>query len=111
MQGASCTPCIARIGRIETSQPLQLMSDVDQHSQYWRKNLRVTGVLLVIWFVVTFVVGYFAPALNFTFFGWPFSFWVAGQGALLVYLAIIGFYAYYMKRLDRQFGIDTDVDA
>jgi hypothetical protein len=31
---------------------------------------------MAIWFVVTFVVGYFARDLNFTFFGWPFSFWV-----------------------------------
>ena len=88
------------------------MPATDRDSQYWQKNLRVTGGLLTIWFVVTFVVGYFAPDLNFTFFGWPFSFWVAGQGALLVYLGIIGFYAYYMNRLDRRFGInEDDVDA
>jgi putative solute:sodium symporter small subunit len=31
---------------------------------------------MAIWFVVTYVVGYFARDLNFTFFGWPFSFWV-----------------------------------
>lgn len=67
---------------------------------------------MTIWFVLTFVVGYFAPGLNFRLFGWPFSFWVAGLGALLVYLAIIGFYAYYMNRLDQQFCIDeSDVDA
>lgn len=86
------------------------MHALDRHSQYWRKNLRVTVALLGVWFIVTFVVGYFAQALNFTFFGWPFSFWVAGQGALLVYLAIIGFYAYYMNRLDKQFGIDETDD-
>jgi putative solute:sodium symporter small subunit len=33
-----------------------------------------------VWFVVTFVVAYFARDLNFNFFGWPFSFWVAAQG-------------------------------
>jgi len=78
----------------------------ERHHEYWRKNLRITGVLLAIWFVVTFVVGYFARELNFTFFGWPFSFWVGGQGALVVYIAIIGYYAYYMNRLDQEFGVD-----
>ena len=77
----------------------------ERHRQHWRRNLRVTGVLLGIWFVVTFVVAYFARELSFEFFGWPFSFWVAGQGALVVYVLIIAFYAYYMNRLDRQFGV------
>jgi len=77
----------------------------ERHHQYWRTNLRITAILLAIWFVVTFVVGYFARDLNFTFFGWPFSFWVGGQGALVVYVLIIGFYARYMNRLDQQHGV------
>ena len=77
----------------------------ERHHEYWRKNLRITGILLVVWFFVTFVVGYFARELNFTFFGWPFSFWVGGQGALVIYIAIIGYYAYYMNRLDQEFGV------
>jgi putative solute:sodium symporter small subunit len=77
----------------------------EKHHEYWRKNLRITAVLLTIWFLVTFVLGYFARDLSFTFFGWPFSFWVAGQGALVVYFLIIAFYAYYMNRLDREFGV------
>ncbi|MBK7062675.1 MAG: DUF4212 domain-containing protein [Rubrivivax sp.] len=81
------------------------MQATERHRQYWQKNLRITGILLAIWFFVTFVLGYFARDLNFNFFGWPFSFWVAGQGALIVYVVIIGFYAYYMNRLDRQFGV------
>lgn len=84
------------------------MQLTERQERYWRKNLNVTGILLTIWFVVTFVMVYFAAELNFTFFGWPFSFWVAGQGALVVYLAIIGFYARYMKRLDSAFGDDAD---
>ena len=34
--------------------------------QYWQKNLRITAILLAIWFFVTFVIGYFARDLNFT---------------------------------------------
>ncbi len=71
------------------------------HRAYWQKNLRVTAILLVIWFVVTYVVGYFARDLDFSFFGWPFSFWVASQGALVVYVLIIWFYATYMNKLDK----------
>ena len=54
----------------------------ENHQRYWQKNLRITGILMFIWFVVTFVVGFFARDLNFTFFGWPFSYWMASQGSL-----------------------------
>jgi putative solute:sodium symporter small subunit len=77
----------------------------ENHQRYWRKNLRVTAVLLVIGFVVTFGVSYFARDLNFNFFGWPFSFWMGAQGTLMVYFLIIGFYAWYMGRLDLEYGL------
>jgi putative solute:sodium symporter small subunit len=81
------------------------MTLTERQREYWRKNLRITAVLMVIWFLVTFGVGYFARDLNFTFFGWPFSFWVGGQGALIVYVLMIWYYARTMNRLDQEFGV------
>jgi len=81
------------------------MQLTESHRQYWRKNLNITAVLLGLWFVVTFVVTYFARDLNFNFFGWPFSFWVAAQGSLVVYVAIIWYYAHYMNKLDQEHGV------
>ena len=77
----------------------------ENHQSYWRKNLRITGILLFIWFVVTFVAAYFARDLNFNFFGWPFSFWMAAQGSLVIYVLIIWFYASYMNKLDQEHGV------
>ena len=79
------------------------MQLTESHKQYWSKNLRITAILLAIWFVVTFVVGYNARELNFNFFGWPFSFWVGAQGALVVYVLIIAYYAHYMNNLDKEY--------
>jgi putative solute:sodium symporter small subunit len=76
-----------------------------RHHEYWRKNLRITAFLLSIWFFVTFVLIYFARDLDFKFFGWPFSFWVAAQGALVVYCVIIWYYAHYMNKLDIEYGV------
>ena len=81
------------------------MQLTQKHHEYWRKTLSITGVLLAIWFVVTFVVAYFARDLTFNFFGWPFSFWVAAQGALIVYVLIIWYYAWYMNRLDQEYDV------
>jgi putative solute:sodium symporter small subunit len=77
----------------------------ERHREYWNKNLRLTAVLLAIWFVVTFVVAYFGRELSFGFFGWPFSFWMAAQGALIVYMIIIWYYAFRMNRLDQEYGV------
>jgi putative solute:sodium symporter small subunit len=82
----------------------------DTHRRYWRSNLRITGLLLGFWFIVTFLVSYFARELSFSFFGWPFSFWMGAQGALVVYVLIVGFYAWYMNRLDIQHGVEESDD-
>jgi putative solute:sodium symporter small subunit len=79
------------------------MQLTESHKQYWSKNLRITAILLAIWFVVTFVVGYYARDLSFNFFGWPFSFWVGAQGSLVTYVLIIAYYAHYMNNLDKEY--------
>jgi putative solute:sodium symporter small subunit len=81
-----------------------------KHQEYWRKNLRITMILLAIWFVVTFVLGWFARELSFSFFGWPFAFWVGAQGALAIYVIIIWYYARYMNKLDNEYGVAEGED-
>lgn len=84
------------------------MQLTEKHRVYWQKNLRITSILLMIWFIVTFVVSYYARELNFTFFGWPFSFWMGAQGSLVVYCLIIWFYASYMNKLDEEAGVNEE---
>lgn len=75
----------------------------DRASRYWRRNQQLVAVLLIIWFISTFVVSWYARELSSPdFFGWPFSYWVGAQGALLVYLFIVVVYAYLMSRADRR---------
>ncbi len=82
------------------------MQLTDKHREYWSRNLRLTAVLLAIWFVVTFVVGYLArDAFSFNFLGWPFAFWMGAQGSLVVYVVIIWYYARYMNKLDQEYGV------
>ena len=81
------------------------MQMTETHRRYWQKNLNITAVMMAVWFVVTFVASYFARDLNFTFFGWPFSFWMGAQGSLVIYVLIIWFYARYMNQLDQEHGV------
>ncbi len=82
----------------------------DAYHRFWRNNLRTTALLLGIWFLVTFVVSFFARELSFGFFGWPFSFWMGAQGAPVVYGLIVAFYAWYMNRMDIAHGVDEQDD-
>ncbi|MFG6447254.1 DUF4212 domain-containing protein [Roseateles sp. BYS180W] len=67
---------------------------------FWRSTLALTVALLFVWFLVSVVVTWFARELSFDFFGWPFSFWMAAQGGLVVFCLIVFFYARTMNRLD-----------
>jgi putative solute:sodium symporter small subunit len=83
------------------------MQLTDRHREYWRKNLVITAVLLFVWFVVTFVEAWYARELNqINFFGFPLGFYMSAQGSLAIYVAIIGIYAWYMGKLDKEYGVD-----
>ena len=87
------------------------MQLTEKHREYWHRNLAITGILLLIWFVVTFVMGYFAiPLAQITFFGWPLSFYMAAQGSLIVYVVLIWIYARYMNKLDIEYGVQEGED-
>lgn len=75
------------------------------HRRYWHRNLQLTAGLMLVWFGVTFGAVYFARDLDFSFFGWPFSFWIAAQGAPAVYVLIVALYARAMGRLDVEHGV------
>lgn len=86
------------------------MPDSIPAKPYWRRNLRITAFLLMLWFAVTFAIDGFAAEMNFDFFGWPFSFWMASQGALLLYCLIIWAYGAYMNRLDQAEQTEAESD-
>lgn len=72
---------------------------------HWRRTRRLTVVLMGLWLVTGFCTVFFARELaKVTVFGWPLSFYMAAQGASLVCLAIIGAYAWRMRRYDRDYG-------
>ena len=82
--------------------------DSNRRATYWRRTCRLTAILLAIWFGVTFAAIFYARELaGLTLFGWSVSFYLAAQGALLVYLAVVGIYALKMRALDAQYGEDS----
>jgi putative solute:sodium symporter small subunit len=78
-----------------------------QKQAYWRYNITLTTVLLIVWFVVTYIVsGIMAGWLNqFTFIGFPMGYYMAAQGSLAIFVIEIAIYAWLMNRKDIEFGI------
>jgi len=83
------------------------MQLTEKHNEYWHKNLVITGILLSVWFVATFVEAWFARELNtLTFLGFPLGFYMSAQGSLIIYVALIGIYALLMRKLDLEYNVD-----
>jgi putative solute:sodium symporter small subunit len=78
-----------------------------RRQEYWRYNIRLTTILLVIWFVVTYLVsGLWAGWLNqYVLVGFPLGYYMAAQGALAIYVIEIAVYAYLMNKKDVELGI------
>jgi putative solute:sodium symporter small subunit len=81
-----------------------------QKREYWRYNLRLTAILLGIWFVVAYLLaGVLAGTLNrISFLGFPFGYYMAAQGSLVIFVVEIAIYARLMNRKDREYGIDEE---
>jgi putative solute:sodium symporter small subunit len=78
-----------------------------QKQAYWRYNVTLTTILLVIWFVVTYLIsGLWAGWLNqFSFLGFPLGYYMAAQGSLAIFVIEIAVYARLMNQLDIRYGI------
>jgi len=77
-------------------------------SAYWAANVRIITICMAIWTLVSFG---FAIVLRPLLSGIPvggtdLGFWFAQQGSILTFIVLIFYYAWYMNRLDREFGVD-----
>ena len=80
---------------------------------YWRKNLQLTALLLVIWALVGPGCGIlFADQLNrFHLAGFPLGFWFAQQGSIIVFVILVLIYAWRLNRLDKIYESEVESEA
>ena len=79
-------------------------------SNYWKANLRIIGICMSIWALVSFGFGIILRPLlgGIRIGGTDLGFWFAQQGSILVFIALIFFYTWYMNRLDREYDVHED---
>jgi putative solute:sodium symporter small subunit len=77
---------------------------------YWRANLRLVAICLLIWFFCSYVFGILlVEQLNtIRFGGFQLGFWFAQQGSILIFVVLIFFYAWRMNRIDQKYDVHED---
>ncbi|WP_338765724.1 DUF4212 domain-containing protein [Bernardetia sp. ABR2-2B] len=76
--------------------------------KYWKKNLSYLGILLTIWFIVSYGAGIlFVDELNtIRMGGFKLGFWFAQQGSIYIFVILIFVYVWLMNKLDKEFDVD-----
>lgn len=83
--------------------------DKDKLKAYWAFNIRLTTIVMVIWFVVTYVAIFFTPQLNnIVILGFPFGYYMGAQGSLIVFVVLIFWYAFKMNAADKEYGVEEE---
>lgn len=82
----------------------------ENRSAYWKANLSLLTVLLIVWFVVSYGFGILLvePLNAISLGGYKLGFWFAQQGSIYVFLVLIFVYAFAMDLLDRKFDVHED---
>ncbi len=80
-----------------------------KNEQHWKKTKSLMVTVLVIWFFFSFVIHFFVNALNgVSFLNFPFGFYMAAQGSLIVFVVLIFWFAKKQNQIDEEFGFDED---
>jgi len=82
----------------------------ENRAAYWKANLRLLTVLLIIWFIVSYGFGILLvePLNAISLGGYKLGFWFAQQGSIYVFLVLIFVYAFAMNHLDKRFDVHED---
>lgn len=88
------------------------MSDSSANS-YWKANIRLVLSLLFVWFFISFGCGIlFVDALDTVRFGgFKLGFWIAQQGSIFVFVALILIYIRAMDKLDAKYTLDSSDES
>ena len=80
----------------------------EKAQRYWKRNLRLLSILLVIWFVVSFGFGILLaePLNTIRIGGFKLGFWFAQQGSIFAFIILVFVYTYRMNKIDREFDVD-----
>lgn len=76
---------------------------------HWQRTKNLMIVHIVIWFIFSFVVHWFANSLNaISIFGFPLGFYMAAQGSLIVFVVQLFVFTRQQEKIDQECGVAED---
>ncbi|GAB5387339.1 MAG: DUF4212 domain-containing protein [Alphaproteobacteria bacterium] len=79
------------------------------HAAYWSKTRNLMITMMVLWFIFSFLIHFFAKSTHeINFIGFPLSFWLAGQGSLIAFVIMCFWFANKQNAIDEEFGVAED---
>jgi putative solute:sodium symporter small subunit len=87
------------------------MGDLEVQERHDPRVLALKAGLLAVWAIVTFGFCFFARDLEFRLGQWPFGYWMASQGAVLIFIIIVVVYATVMRRLSPEDSIESPSES
>jgi putative solute:sodium symporter small subunit len=83
-----------------------MAADSSQKEIHWQRTRSLMIVHLVIWFVFSYLIHWFAPQLNkISFMHFPLGFYMAAQGSLVVFVVQLFVFAKQQEKIDRECGM------
>ena len=81
----------------------------EQMQAYWSRTSSLMWTILALWFFFSFVIHFFVGALNsIVILGFPLGFYMAAQGSLIIFVALIFWFASAQNSIDEEFGVAED---
>lgn len=81
----------------------------ETRQRYWEKTRNLTILVLVLWFIFSFVLPWFAGPLNaFSFIGFPLGYYFCVQGSLIVFVVLIFFQNWRQDAIDDEHGMKEE---
>jgi len=79
----------------------------ENRAAHWQRTRNLMIVHLVIWFIFSYLVHWFAVPLNsINFFGWPLGYYFAAQGSLIVFVVQLFLFNKQQHAIDVEYGVD-----
>ena len=85
------------------------MQDEEKYEKHWEKTQRLMYIMMGLWICFSFFIHMFVSWLNaIKILGFPIGFYMAAQGSLVVFVAMLFWFAKAQDNIDEEFGVAED---
>lgn len=83
-----------------------MSTEASNREMHWKRTRSLMIVHMVIWFIFSYVVHWFAKDLNgFTFNHFPLGYYMAAQGSLIVFVVQLFIFSWQQHKIDVECGM------